>query len=302
MTPRISVESRIFATFVAAAAALALAAAVLVVAAHAWLDNEARVDIRLRDDRVLSMLSSTIDDAQRTDERALMTNRVRNALAELRSDRAAANRQREAVKGWSVVFAALAVAFVAVSAAALRMMLRERRQLADRLSAELYHDPLTGLPNRRFFTEWLSFAIANARRESEHVGVLFIDINGCAAVAELHGGPAIEALLVEVARRFRAAAREGDVFARLGASEFALATPNASDTRELAILAQRLRDVLNDPAQPPLADTPIGTSIGVAFFPEDADDSAGVMAAANAAMFVARRAGRNHVAFNAIAA
>jgi diguanylate cyclase (GGDEF)-like protein len=302
MTPRISVESRIFATFVAAAAALALAAAVLVVAAHAWLDNEARVDIRLRDDRVLSMLSSTIDDAQRTDERALMTNRVRNALAELRSDRAAANRQREAVKGWSVVFAALAVAFVAVSAAALRMMLRERRQLADRLSAELNHDPLTGLPNRRFFTEWLSFAIANARRESEHVGVLFIDINGCAAVAELHGGPAIEALLVEVARRFRAAAREGDVFARLGASEFALATPNASDTRELAILAQRLRDVLNDPAQPPLADTPIGTSIGVAFFPEDADDSAGVMAAANAAMFVARRAGRNHVAFNAIAA
>jgi diguanylate cyclase (GGDEF)-like protein len=275
MTPRISVESRIFATFVAAAAALALAAAVLVVAAHAWLDNEARVDIRLRDDRVLSMLSSTIDDAQRTDERALMTNRVRNALA---------------------------VAFVAVSAAALRMMLRERRQLADRLSAELNHDPLTGLPNRRFFTEWLSFAIANARRESEHVGVLFIDINGCAAVAELHGGPAIEALLVEVARRFRAAAREGDVFARLGASEFALATPNASDTRELAILAQRLRDVLNDPAQPPLADTPIGTSIGVAFFPEDADDSAGVMAAANAAMFVARRAGRNHVAFNAIAA
>jgi diguanylate cyclase (GGDEF)-like protein len=302
MTPRISVESRIFATFVAAAAALALAAAVLVVAAHAWLDNEARVDIRLRDDRVLSMLSSTIDDAQRTDERALMTNRVRNALAELRSDRAAANRQREAVKGWSVVFAALAVAFVAVSAAALRMMLRERRQLADRLSAELNHDPLTGLPNRRFFTEWLSFAIANARRESEHVGVLFIDINGCAAVAELHGGPAIEALLVEVARRFRAAAREGDVFARLGASEFALATPNASDTRELAILAQRLRDVLNDPAQPPLADTPIGTSIGVAFFPEDADDSAGVMAAANAAMFAARRAGRNHVAFNAIAA
>lgn len=302
MLPRISVESRMIAAFVAAAAALALAACVLVFAARAWLAGEARVEMRLQDDRVLSSLSSTIDDAQRGDERALLTKRGRDALADLRSERAAAHERFEAVKGWSAVFVALIVVFVGVAGATLRRVLRERRQLAARLSAELNHDPLTGLPNRRFFTEWLSFAIANARRERGHVGVLFIDINGCAAVAELHGGPAIEALLVEVARRFRAAAREGDVFARLGASEFALATPNARDTRELAILAQRLRDVLTDPAQSPLADTPIGTSIGVAFFPEDADDSAGVMAAANAAMFVARRAGRNHVAFNAIAA
>ena len=75
-----------------------------------------------------------------------------------------------------------------------------------------------------------------------------------------------------------------------------------SDTRELAMLAQRLRDALNDPVQPPLADTPIGMSIGIAFFPEDADDRPACMAAANAAMYAARRAGRNHVAFNALAA
>ena len=60
--------------------------------------------------------------------------------------------------------------------------------------------------------------------------------------------------------------------------------------------------MLDDPAQPPLADSPIGTSIGMAFYPEDAGDSAGVMAAANAAMYAARRAGRHHVAFNALAA
>ena len=46
----------------------------------------------------------------------------------------------------------------------------------------------------------------------------------------------------------------------------------------------------------------MGASIGIAFFPEDANDSAGIMAAANAAMYAARRAGRNHVAFNALAA
>ena len=69
-----------------------------------------------------------------------------------------------------------------------------------------------------------------------------------------------------------------------------------------ALLAQRLRDQLNEGSQPPLADTPIGASIGIAFFPEDANDSAGIMAAANAAMYAARRAGKNHVAFNALAA
>ena len=93
-----------------------------------------------------------------------------------------------------------------------------------------------------------------------------------------------------------------NLFARLGPTEFALATPNARDGRQLALLAQRLRDQLNETSQPPLTDTPIGASIGIAFFPEDANDSAGMMAAANAAMYAARRAGRNHVAFNALAA
>jgi diguanylate cyclase (GGDEF)-like protein len=204
--------------------------------------------------------------------------------------------------GWSALFAAIAVAASALAFAALRRLAAQRAELEARLDAERTHDALTGLPNRRFFGEWLVFAIAHARREQAHVGVLFIDIDGCAAVVEHHGGPAAEALLVEIARRFRAAARGGDVFARLGSTQFALATPNAEHLRELAAIAQRLRDVLDDPAQPPLADSPIGTSIGMAFYPEDAGDSAGVMAAANVAMFAARRAGRRHVAFNALAA
>jgi diguanylate cyclase (GGDEF)-like protein len=290
------------AAFVAMTAVLVVVALLLVSAAQGYLADEARIDARLDGERVLSNLSSTADPAEHADARAMLTKRGQQLVADVRAMRSAARRRVEAIKAWSALLAALAIVFVGVVAAALRESLRQRGVLASRLAAEQNHDTLTGLPNRRFFGEWLSFAIANARREGAHVGVLFIDISGCAAVAELHGGTAAEALLVEVARRFRAAAREGDVFARLGASEFALATPNAHDAREMSLLAQRLRDVLNDPAQAPLADTPIGTSIGVAFFPEDADDSAGVMAAANAAMFAARAAGRNHVAFNAIAA
>jgi len=86
-----------------------------------------------------------------------------------------------------------------------------------------------------------------------------------------------------------------------GANQFALAVPGVGEPREIAPLAQRLRDSLTDPARPPLADTPIGASVGVAFYPDDADDPAGVMAAADAAMYAAKGAGKNHLVINALA-
>jgi len=291
-----------FAAFVAAAAALVAVAFLAIANARDFAVDERRLDDWLADEHVQSKLSSTTDAASRSADRSTVTGRVHDPLAQARAIRASAHQRLAGTEAWSAAFAALALLLAIMAGWMIRGLYRERRQLTERLAAERNQDPLTGLPNRRFFADWLAFAIASARRERTHVGVLHVDINGCAAVAELHGGPAVEALLVEIARRFRAASREGDVFARLAPTEFALATPNANDARELALLAQRLRDVLNDPAQPPLADTPIGTSIGVAFFPEHAGDSAGVLAAASAAMFAARRAGRNHLAFNAIAA
>lgn len=297
-----SIESRMLAAFVAAAVGLGFVALLVITNARAFLGEDRRFDDWLRDDRVLARLSSTTESGPAGGERPMLTKRVQEPLAQAQAIRATEHRRLDLVKAWSAVFAALTVVLAGIAGSTIFALLSERRQLTARLAAERNHDALTGLPNRRFFTDWLAFAIANARRENAHVGVLHIDVNGCAVVAELHGGPAVESLLVEIARRFRAAAREGDVFARLGPTEFALATPDAHDVRELALLAQRLRDALNDPAQPPLADTPIGTSIGVAFFPEHAGDSAGVMAAASAAMSAARRAGRNHLAFNALAA
>jgi diguanylate cyclase (GGDEF)-like protein len=178
---------------------------------------------------------------------------------------------------------------------------RERRRLLSRLRQSVNHDALTGLPNRRFFGEWLGYAIAHARREVRHVGLLFVEIEGVKAVQELHGDADADALLIEIARRFRETAREGDLLARIGPCEFALAIPDVTDPREAAPLAQRLRDALADPARPPLADTPIGVSVGVAFYPDDAEDPAGVIAAADAAMVTAKGAGRNRVAFPPLA-
>jgi diguanylate cyclase (GGDEF)-like protein len=298
---RVPAESRLIVAFVAAATALIVAASFALASARAYIEAQDRIAAMLAPN-VLAELSSTTLDAPRDEASAAKSRRVAALEDDLRAARAAAARHLDAAARATVMAGLLATGFFCALYAALLRTLRSKARLDERLGTEANHDPLTGLPNRRFFAEWLSYAIAHARRERGRVGVLFIDINGCGAVAEFHGERAAEALLVEIARRFRAASREGDLFARLGPTEFALATPNAPDTRQLALLAQRLRDQLNESSQPPLADMPIGASIGIAFYPEDANDSAGIMAAANAAMYAARRAGRNHVAFNALAA
>lgn len=312
MGKRLSAESRLVAVFLAGAIMLIVLAGIAFSDGREYVAAEARAASLLQRSNVLSDLSSTIDAAERDVPTGgvAMLEAIRRkvaeqndlSVAERRAQTSAARARRTAVERATALLGALAIALVCLACAVAVRSVRERARLAERAALATSHDPMTGLPNRRFFAEWLSYAIAHARRESGHVGVLFIDINGCGAVSELHGEGVADLLLVEIARRFRAASREGDLFARLDTTEFALATPYAREGRQLALLAQRLRDELNDPAQPPLADSPIGASIGIAFFPEDADDSAGVMAAANTAMYAARRAGRNHVAFHALAA
>jgi diguanylate cyclase (GGDEF)-like protein len=278
-------------------ALIVVASAVAFESARAFVDTTTRIEALAHRD-VHGDVSSTTTAVPRGRE----VTPLRERDAALDGLRASAARQRLRTGQAVSLLGVLALACIAAVVALLRDARRTEDSLRREIAGLSTHDALTGLPNGRFFTEWLTYAIAHARRGHGHVGVLFVDINGCAAVTDLHGAAAAASLLVEVACRFRGAAREGDLFARLGETEFALATPNARDGRELALLAQRLRDQLNDPALPPLADTPIGASIGIAYYPEDAYDSAGIIAAANVAMYAARRAGRNHVAFNALAA
>ena len=82
----------------------------------------------------------------------------------------------------AALLAALGIAFVAGAYGMSLRGLRTERRMEQEIAALSTHDGMTGLPNGRFFTEWLTYAIANARREQGHVGVLFIDVNGCAAV------------------------------------------------------------------------------------------------------------------------
>jgi diguanylate cyclase (GGDEF)-like protein len=235
-------------------------------------------------------LQARIDDLQGTIARELGAEQARLA------DRHGSTVRAVTLLG--VVLAAVLMGCYAVIA----WELRERRRLSRHLAQQANHDPLTHLPNRRFFTDWLAYALAQARRDNAHLGLLYIDIDGFKTVNDRRGHKAGDAVLAEIARRFRESSRESDVLARWGGDEFALAVPHARDGREVAALAQRLIASLTDPARAPIADVPIGASIGVAFFPDDAGDVAGLVAAADDAMYVAKRGGRNRAVFSAVAA
>jgi diguanylate cyclase (GGDEF)-like protein len=229
------------------------------------------------------------------------------ALQELRSMLAASatsaadSARRDVARAHGITLAAgvLVTAVTLGTVAFVFAERRRRRRLAQKLEREANHDPLTMLPNRRFFLEWLAYTLPQARREGREIALLYIDLDGFKAVNDRHGHRRGDAVLAAIAERLRATKREGDVLARIGGDEFALAAPNARDGRELAALGERLLAALSDSLQPKLADVPVGASIGIAFFPDDANDVPGLIAAADAAMYAAKRAGKNRVAFHA---
>jgi diguanylate cyclase (GGDEF)-like protein len=227
---------------------------------------------------------------------------MRGRLAAV-SSQAELRASREAGRARGMAFAA-GLLLVALTIATLLMIMgdaRRRRRLAQSLERQANHDPLTMLPNRRFFLEWLGYALAQARRDGNQVALLYIDLDGFKAVNDRHGHRRGDAVLAAIAERLRATKREGDLLARLGGDEFALAAPNARDGRELSALGERLLATLVDPSQPRLADVPLGASIGVALSPDDADDAPGLIAAADSAMYAAKRAGGQRIAFYATA-
>ena len=257
------------------------------------------IELRREDGSDVALrLFNTEDAAQGMREIRIQIAEIQKLLHAQVSAELARSAQRSSSTLVGVLLTGIVVAGLSIAAyLVIAWELRERRQLAARVEEQANHDPLTELPNRRFFEQWLAYALAQARRDETKLGLLFLDLDGFKAVNDRHGHNTGDALLVEVARRFRQTVRESDVLGRLGGDEFAVMAPNAKDGQELAHLAQRLLHALSDPNRPALSDRQLGASVGIAFFPEDAIDLQGLIAAADAAMYAAKRAGKNRIAF-----
>lgn len=153
------------------------------------------------------------------------------------------------------------------------------------------HDALTGLGNRALFEEALGKAIARTERNpSNRVALLLLDLDGFRKVNESSGYGIGDALLKTVAGRLASCHRLGDVCCRLGGDEFALLV-EGSESVEIGRLAQRLLQLVAQPAEISGLRIEITASVGAALFPEHALDAASLLREANAALQQARQGG-----------
>lgn len=173
----------------------------------------------------------------------------------------------------------------------------ESTEAAQRNAHLAYHDTLTDLPNRAQLKEHLAIAMARGKRSGTVAAVLFLDLDGFKDVNDSHGHHTGDQLLADIARRWRTMTREGDVLARHGGDEFVLLMADLSrdGAQDAAIAAaHRYIEALRLPFDlrtRPCITVQLGVSVGIALVSDDATAPGALVAAADEAMYVAKRGG-----------
>jgi diguanylate cyclase (GGDEF)-like protein len=171
--------------------------------------------------------------------------------------------------------------------------LREARALR-RIEHIAHHDAVTGLPNRALLADRVEQEIARSIRERAGFALMLFDLDGFKAVNDVWGHAAGDAVLAIVAARARGCIRASDTVGRLGGDEFLAILPGASHEGALAV-AEKVRLALSEPYGLAECDALLSVSIGVSFFPLHGNDSDALQRVADAALYEAKRAGKNRI-------
>ncbi|MBP1151562.1 MULTISPECIES: EAL domain-containing protein [unclassified Methylocaldum] len=171
------------------------------------------------------------------------------------------------------------------------------KQFEKQLFQLAHHDVLTQLPNRLLFTDRVDHALSHAHREGHRVAVLFIDLDRFKNINDSLGHAVGDQLLCEIASRLTSAVHENDTVARLGGDEFAIAQEHIKTPACAAILAEVLVNALSEPVRVDEHDLFITPSIGISIYPDDAKGTDDLIRHADAAMYHAKRLGRNRFQF-----
>jgi len=173
----------------------------------------------------------------------------------------------------------------------------ELKNAQKELEKLAFYDPLTGLPNRRFFVDLLGFGLAKAKRGGAKAAVLMLDMDNFKRVNDLLGHSGGDQLLQQQAQRIRAAVREQDAVSRMGGDEFTIMLSPVREISEVTTLAKRVLDSLNSPITIGNHTLEVGASVGVALYPNDGEKTEDLIRNADMALYEAKSAGRNRVNF-----
>lgn len=167
----------------------------------------------------------------------------------------------------------------------------------DQLARTSQRDPLTDTPNRALLLDRLESALTMAQRRGARAAVIFLDIDHFKQINDTLGHATGDAVLQRVARRLQAAVRDSDAVGRHGGDEFLVLLAEVSRRVDAAQIA---RKIIHDVAAPSLVQghmLHVSVSVGIAIYPDDAQDAAALIAAADVAMYRAKRRGGGSFCF-----
>ncbi|WP_374316663.1 EAL domain-containing protein [Aquabacterium sp.] len=174
----------------------------------------------------------------------------------------------------------------------------DRKKSEARIEFLAHHDVLTELPNRSLCVERLRMAMQQAERTRQRVAVLFIDLDRFKQINDSLGHHIGDGLLRSVAKRLTEAVRAGDTVSRQGGDEFVVVLNGVEDSEEVSsIVERRLIPLIRQPHAVEGAELDVSCSVGIALYPDDADDLDTLMRHADTAMYQAKSNGRNMAKF-----
>ncbi|HYC45892.1 MAG TPA: EAL domain-containing protein [Burkholderiales bacterium] len=167
------------------------------------------------------------------------------------------------------------------------------RQTAEQLIYLAERDALTGLYNRHRFNEELARMIAEAQRHGSSLALLFFDLDDFKYINDTFGHRAGDAMLIRVAGEVAGQVRRNELFCRLGGDEFAILVPDISEEMLRALAERITRSIATVRFQFEGESLRLTTSLGIAVYPDHADNPEDLIARADMAMYMAKEAGKN---------
>ncbi|HEC12681.1 MAG TPA: EAL domain-containing protein [Acidiferrobacteraceae bacterium] len=185
----------------------------------------------------------------------------------------------------------------AVQYVALFNDITEQKKNEERIAHQVYHDALTGLPNRLLFYDRLDIALAHVKRNGQKLAVMFLDMDRFKNVNDSLGHSAGDLLLQRTAERLTQNIRKEDTVARLGGDEFTVLLSQLTNVGSAAEVAEKILDAFKRPMNIDGHELFITASIGISIYPDDAQQAESLMKNADAAMYRAKDCGRNNYQF-----
>lgn len=173
----------------------------------------------------------------------------------------------------------------------------DRKLSEEILKYQAFHDLLTDLPNRMLFQERLTLALENAQSYQHQLALLFVDLDRFKNINDTLGHGIGDQLLRAFAQRLKGCLAPEDTLARWGADEFTVLLPKIQNSDQVTAVCQKIINTFQTPFVIEEHQIHLKNSIGIAFYPDDAEDGETLLRHANAALYRSKDRGRNQYQF-----